>query len=196
MSRYAVIDFETSGLMPEQGGRALEVAAVIVEDGRIAGAWASLMNPGVHVPPFITALTGITSAMVRAAPPPGQVMAEVAEFVGDATLVAHNAAFDRKFWQHELARIGRDACTDFLCTVLIARRLYPAAPDHKLATLVDFHNLPVDGLHHRALADARMTAHLLLRMQRDLEGLYAEADATFLHKYQRTAKALVRSCPP
>lgn len=197
MTRYAILDFETNGLMPGAGGRALEVAAVIVEDGRIAERWASLMNPGVHVPGFITALTGITPAMVRAAPPPDEVMAGVADFVGATPLVAHNASFDRRFWQDELARIGRDPATDFLCTVLIARRLYPWAPNHKLATLVDLHRLPIDGRHHRALADAAMTAHLFLRMQQDLAALYAgeAVDAAFLRRYQATVKAKVRGVP-
>lgn len=197
MTRYAVIDFETNGLMPEQGGRALEVAAVIVEDGHITASWQSLMNPGGRVPGFITALTGITSAMISAAPPPAQVMAGIADFVGDATLVAHNASFDRRFWQHELARIGRAATHDFLCTVLLSRRLYPWAPNHKLATLVDLHAIPVDGRHHRALADAAMTAHLFLRMQQDLAVLYrgAEAEPGFLARYQKTGRTLVKAMP-
>lgn len=194
MTRYAVIDFETNGLMPEQGGRALEVAAVIVQDGGIVDSWQSLMNPGVYVPSFITALTGITAAMVREAPPPEQVMAGIADFVGDATLVAHNASFDRRFWQHELGRLDRASAHDFLCTVLLSRRLYQWAPNHKLATLVDLHDIPVDGRHHRALADASMTAHLFLRMQRDLAALYADeaVEVDFLQRYQKTAKAQVR----
>lgn len=202
MHRYAVIDFETNGLMPDSGGRALEVAAVLVEQDanglhRIVDSWASLMNPGVYVPPFITSLTGITSAMVRTAPAPGKVMAEIHEFVGDATLVAHNASFDKKFWQHELARIGLKPRSDFLCTVLIARRLYPWAPNHKLATLVDLHNIQIEGRHHRALADADMTAKLLLQMQADLAALYAgqaepASGPDFLAQYQKTAKALVK----
>lgn len=197
MSRYAVIDFETNGLMPGQGGRALEVAAVLVEDGRIVDSWQSLMNPGVAVPAFITALTGITPAMVRQAPPPAEVMAGIADFVGDAIPVAHNASFDRKFWQYELERIGRAAVQDFLCTVLISRRLYPWAPNHKLGTLVDVHGLPDDGRHHRALADASMTAHLFLLMQQDLAALYADEalGPAFLQGYQRTPKAKVRGVP-
>lgn len=202
MHRYAVIDFETNGLMPEGGGRALEVAAVLVEPDasgvhRIVDSWASLMNPGVHVPPFITSLTGITSAMIRTAPAPGKVMAEIHEFVGDATLVAHNASFDRKFWQHELARIGLKPRSDFLCTVLIARRLYPWAPNHKLATLVDLHNIQVEGRHHRALADADMTAKLFMQMQSDLACLYAGhagpvSAPDFLAHYQKTARTQVK----
>ncbi|MES2719837.1 MAG: 3'-5' exonuclease [Pseudomonadota bacterium] len=197
MSRYAVLDFETNGLMPDQGGRALEVAAVLLQDGRIVGSWQSLMNPGVRVPGFITSLTGITPAMIRTAPSPELVMAEVAEFVGDAIIVAHNASFDRKFWQHELSRIGLAHQHEFLCTVLIARRLYPWASNHKLATLVDLHNIPVDGRHHRALADASMTAHLFLRMQADLAELYqgAEAAPGFLNTYQKTVKTQLKSAP-
>lgn len=195
MSRYAVLDFETNGLMPEAGGRALEVAAVMVEDGVIVDSWQSLMNPGVRVPRFITELTGISPLMVRMAPSPAEVMAGVARFVGDATLVAHNASFDRKFWQYELGLIGAACQHDFLCTVLLARRLYPWSPNHKLATLVDLHNIPVEGRHHRALADASMTAHLFLKMQRDLAQLYEGevADTDFLLKYQKMAKAQVRA---
>ncbi len=200
MPRYAVIDFETNGLMPGQGGRALEVAAVLVENGRITDSYASLMNPGVPVPAFITGLTGITSAMVSEAPRPAKVMADIHDFVGDATLVAHNASFDRRFWQHELALMGRVASADFLCTVLIARRLYPWAPNHRLATLVDLHRIPVQGRHHRALADADMTARLLLQMHADLALLYADdaqaarvAMPDFLAHYQKTARHKLRS---
>ncbi|WP_068858175.1 3'-5' exonuclease [Perlucidibaca aquatica] len=197
MTRYAVIDFETNGLMPDQGGRALEVAAVLLQDGQIVDSWQSLMNPGVRVPRFITSLTGITPMMIRGAPAPERVMAEIAEFVGDAILVAHNASFDRKFWQHELSRIDLAHQHEFLCTVLIARRLYPWASNHKLATLVDLHNIPVDGRHHRALADASMTAHLFLRMQADLAALYqgAETKPGFLNTYQKTVKTQLKSAP-
>ena len=196
-SRYAIIDFETNGLMPEAGGRALEVAAVMVENGIIVDSWQSLMNPGVRVPRFITELTGISPLMVRMAPPPAEVMAGVARFVGDATLVSHNASFDRRFWQYELGLINVPSAHEFLCTVLLARRLYPWSPNHNLATLVDVHRIPVEGRHHRALADASMTAHLFLKMQQDLAGLYRDEamDLPFLLKYQKTAKAQLKSVP-
>lgn len=198
MARYAVIDFETNGQMPGHGGRALEVAAVIVEDGVIVDQFASLMNPGGRVPGFITALTGITPAMVRKAPPPDEVMQAMREFVGTSTPVAHNASFDRRFWEYELDLCGTPCQRDFLCTVLIGRRLYPWAPNHKLATLVALHRIPIEGQYHRALADAAMTAHLFMKMQHDLTMLYPEEPQAedFLRRYQRTGKALVRSAPP
>ena len=193
MSVIAVIDFETSGLMPEAGGRATEVAVVLTEAGRIVDRFQSLMNAGVRIPPFITQLTGISNAMVSAAPPADQVMREAARFVGSLPLVAHNASFDRKFWQAELGRIGLEAAQPFACTVLLSRRLYPLAPNHKLGTLADFHALPRSGRAHRALSDAEVTAELLLRMQADLRERHriAAPDHDFLQALQQCGKATV-----
>lgn len=98
MEPIAVIDFETTGMSPGHTCRATEIAAVIVEDGRIVARYQNLMNSGAYVPPFIESLTGISNAMLRKAPPAAEVMAEVAEFVGRTPLVAHNASFDQKFW--------------------------------------------------------------------------------------------------
>lgn len=197
MSRYAVIDFETTGLSPLQGDRALEIAAVIVENGEVQESWQSLMNPGIPVPTFITQLTGISQAMVRDAPPPKQVMAEVAEFVRGATLVAHNASFDKKFWEHELARIRIRQQPSFLCTLLIARRLYPWADNHRLQTLVELHNIQPEGEYHRALADATVTAHLFIQMKKDLAALHEnkKPDVAFMEQYQKLNKAQVKGMP-
>jgi len=168
METIAVIDFETTGISPEGGARATEIAAVLVRDGRIVDRYQSLMNAGAWVPPFIEALTGISNAMVRAAPPAAKVMREVADFVGGHPMAAHNASFDRKFWDAELARAGRARTQEFACTMLLARRLFPQAPNHKLGTLVEFARLPVAGRYHRALADAEMAASLLVRLEEEL----------------------------
>jgi DNA polymerase-3 subunit epsilon len=176
METIAVIDFETNGLGATQGGRATEIAAVLVEDGRIVGRFQSLMNSGTWVPPFITQLTGITNEMLQAAPPARAVMHEVARFTKGCPLVAHNAAFDRGFWQAELARAEceADAAHAFACTMLLSRRLYPDAENHKLGTLARLHALPSAGRAHRALADAEVTAHLLTRLQHDVAQRFAE----------------------
>ncbi len=135
MERIAVIDFETTGISPGTGCRATEVAVVMLEGGRIVERYQSLMNAGVPVPAFVAGLTGITTAMLRSAPPVDKVMNEVAEFVGGTPLLAHNAAFDQKFWDFELSRIGRSRSQPFACSLLLSRRLLPAAPNHKLGTL-------------------------------------------------------------
>jgi len=190
-SRIAVIDFETTGSSPGQGARATEVAIVLLEGGRVVDEFQSLMNAGVRVPPFITQLTGITNAMVEQAPPAAEVMARAHRFVGTTPLVAHNAPFDRGFWQAELARAGCDAAHPFACTVRLSRRLFPEAPNHQLGTLARFHQIPSAGRAHRALADAQVTAALLLRMQQSLAERWGVADAGhgFLLALQACAKA-------
>lgn len=193
MSSIAVIDFETTGLSPAMGDRATEVAIVLVENGRVVDRFQSLMNAGVHIPAFITSLTGISNAMLATAPSAASVMAEASRFVGSTPMVAHNAAFDRKFWVAELARAGLDAPQPFACTLLVSRRLYPQVPNHKLGSLVDYHRLPRTGAAHRALADAEMAAHLLGQIQHDLRCRHrvASADHTLLMALQRCAKPAV-----
>ena len=168
----AVIDFETTGMVPAQGARATEVAIVLLEGTQVVDRFASLMQTGAWIPPFIEELTGISNAMVAAAPPAEAVMREAARFVGNAPMVAHNAAFDSKFWQSELQHAGVQATQPFACTVLLSRRVYPDAPSHKLGNLIDHLGLPRTGRAHRALADAEMAAALLARMQHDLGQRY------------------------
>ena len=176
MEPIAVIDFETTGMSPGHTCRATEIAAVIVEDGRIVARYQNLMNSGAYVPPFIESLTGISNAMLRKAPPAAEVMAEVAEFVGRTPLVAHNASFDQKFWDAELGLIQRQRVQDFACSMLLARRLLPQAPNHKLGTLNSWAQLPHTGQAHRAMADAEMAANLMLFMVAQLRERHAIRD--------------------
>jgi DNA polymerase-3 subunit epsilon len=168
----AVIDFETTGLSPTMGDRATEVAIVMMEGDQVVDRFQSLMNAGVRISSFIEAYTGISNAMITAAPRADAVMTEAARFVGDAPLVAHNASFDKRFWAAELGRLGLAAQQPFACTMLLSRRLYPQAPNHKLGSLVDFHGLPRGGRAHRAMADAEMAAHLLMQIRHDLRARF------------------------
>lgn len=166
----AVIDFETTGSSPNQGARATEIAAVLVEGDRIADQYQSLMYSGAWVPPFIEQLTGITNEMLADAPPAEQVMGEVMRFTSGYPLVAHNAAFDRAFWVAEAQRAGlaEQVGGPFACTVRLSRRLFPQAPNHRLGTLASYCQLPDSGRAHRALADARTAALLLIRLRQEL----------------------------
>ncbi|WP_009522348.1 3'-5' exonuclease [Imbroritus primus] len=193
METVAVLDFETTGLSPGMGDRATEIAVTLVRDGHIVDRYQSLMNAGKRIPAAITALTGITNAMIDAAPPAATVMREAARFVGDCPVVAHNAAFDRKFWQAELARVDMHAPQRFACTLLVSRRLFPHAPDHKLGTLIRLLDLPQAGRAHRALADAEMASHLWVRMQEEICQTYRmpRADFDLLAQIQATSRAHV-----
>jgi DNA polymerase-3 subunit epsilon len=169
MSIYAVIDFETTGLSPALGARPTEVAIVLIVEGKIIDRFQSLMNPGVSIPRDIQVLTGITNEMVRKAPRVETVMRDAVQFVGTHPIVAHNAAFDSKFWDAELRRINGRRKQEFACSMLLARRVFPEAPNHKLGTLVRTLGLPATGRYHRALADAEATAYLLLHIQQELQ---------------------------
>jgi DNA polymerase-3 subunit epsilon len=198
MQTLAVIDFETTGSSPAQGARATEIAAVLVQGGRIVGRFQSLMNSGAWVPPFIQQLTGISNEMLADAPPADLVMRQVMDFTAGCPLVAHNAPFDRGFWRAEADRAGctPDPAHSFACTVRLSRRLYPQAPNHRLGTLAAWLNLPDNGRAHRALADATTTAQLLLRLQGDLEQRLqgAAVPHALLCDLQATASAQVERC--
>lgn len=196
MNVVAVIDFETTGLSPAMGDRATEVAVVIVDNGKIVDRYQSLMNAGVPIPHFVESLTGISSAMIRKSPPIAEVMIALAAFIGTVPLVAHNAAFDKKFLDAEWSRVKHQRKQEFVCSMLLARRIYPAAPDHKLATLVSHLKLPSAIRHHRALADAEMTAYLWLRMVADIKNKYglSAVPHEFLCKLQKVSKAQVGNC--
>ncbi len=188
-----VLDFETTGLSPDQGDRAIEIGAVRISGGVIGERFQALMNPGCRINGFIENYTGISNAMLASAAPVEVVMAEFARFIGNDNLVAHNASFDRRFLDAELQHIGISCQGQFACSMLAARRLYPDAPNHKLGTLVRFKDLPTDGTYHRALADAEMTAHLWLAMLSDIKQQYPVHDLSFtlMQKLTRTAKQAV-----
>jgi DNA polymerase III subunit epsilon len=168
LTAVAVIDFETTGLSPGMGDRATEIAVVLMEGEQVVDRFQSLMNAGVRISAFIEAYTGISNAMIATAPPAESVMADASRFVGRRPMVAHNASFDRRFWQAELERCDRPADEPFACTMLLSRRLYPQAPNYRLGSLAQFHALPASGRAHRAMADAETAAYLLGRIRSDL----------------------------
>ena len=195
MSLIAVIDFETTGLSPTMGDRATEVAIVLLDGDKVVDRYQSLMNAGRYIPSFVEALTGISNAMIASAPPAERVMLDASRFVGKAPMLAHNASFDRRFWEAELAMAGELATHSFACTLLVSRRLYPELRSHKLGVLVDHHSLPRAGRAHRAMADAEMAASLLGHIQQDLRTRHGvqRPDHAMLMALQRCPKPAVKT---
>ncbi|NTW62720.1 MAG: 3'-5' exonuclease [Chlorobiaceae bacterium] len=159
-----VLDFETTGLSPEYGDRAIEIGAVLVEHGCIVERFQKLMNPGFRISPFIESYTGITNAMLKGQPCCEEVMAEFSEFIAGHNIVAHNVSFDKRFLDFELKRAKLAYEGSCCCSLLVSRRIYQDSPNHKLQTLVSHAGIPETGMFHRALADAEMTAHLWMSM--------------------------------
>ncbi|MCL2459051.1 MAG: 3'-5' exonuclease [Desulfobulbus sp.] len=174
-----VLDFETTGHSPAFGDRPIEVGAVRIENNMMVDRFQALMNPGFTISRFIESLTGISNHLVATSPDCEEVMAQFADWIGDTPLVAHNARFDSKFLDAELARIGRERTNPMACTVLASRRLYPEALNHKLATLVRHLDIFTTGIFHRALADAEMTGRLWIAMTDLLRDRYQLKEAPF-----------------
>ncbi len=188
-----VLDFETTGLSPAHGDRAIEIGAVLVEEGKVTDRFQQLMNPGMRINSFIENYTGITNSMLWDAPPCAEVMGDFVRFIDGHNLVAHNAAFDRRFLDAELCHINKSYSGEFACSMLVARRVYQDASNHKLGSLIEHTNIATDGVFHRALADSEMTARLWLKMIEDLSDRYSLQDVPFtlMQKLSRTAKGSV-----
>lgn len=188
-----VLDFETTGLSPDMGDRAIEIGAVLIEDGIITDRFQQLMNPGRRISAFIESYTGISNSMLSDALPCETVMNDFADFIGSHNLLAHNASFDQRFLDAELKRIGRNYSGEMICSLLASRRVFQDAPNHKLGTLVQHTNIPVDGAFHRALFDAEMTAKVWLSMLENIESRYQIFDLPFslLKKLTKTPKKSV-----
>jgi DNA polymerase III subunit epsilon len=185
-----VLDFETTGLSPNYGDRAIEIGAVRIDNGVATERFQALMNPGKPIDSFIEDYTGITNQMLKKALPCNEVMEQFADFIDGYNLVAHNASFDKRFLDAELGKISRGYSGQFACSMLMARRVYQSAPNHQLSTLVNYTNIQSDGSFHRALYDAEMTAKLWLVMIGDVTHKNSRNSFSFLQAQQltRTAK--------
>ncbi len=167
-----VLDFETTGLSPDYGDRAIEIGAVCIKNGKVIDRFQELMNPGRRIDSFIEGYTGITNDMLKKAPTCKEVMHQFADFIDGYNLVAHNASFDKRFLDAELKKISRSYSGKFVCSMLMARRIYQNAPDHKLGTLISYANIPSEGIFHRALFDSEMTTKLWLAMLDEISQQY------------------------
>lgn len=159
---FLIVDLETTGGAPADDA-ITEIGAVKVRGGEQLGEFATLVDPGMPIPPFITVLTGITQAMLLKAPTMQSVLPAFLEFARGCVIVAHNAPFDVGFLRAACAAQGY-AWPSFpvVDTADLARRVLTRdeVPNCKLATLARFFRSPTEPVH-RALADARATVDVL-----------------------------------
>jgi DNA polymerase III epsilon subunit family exonuclease len=158
---FVAVDVETTGGSPASHSLT-EVAAARYRGGELLGTYQTFVRPDERIPPFITALTGISDAMVADAPKVGEMLPSFLEFVGGAVLVGHNIRFDRSFLDHALEATGRDRLPNpSVDTLALARRLVrDMVPNCKLGTLAHILGLPHQP-SHRALTDVLATGDLL-----------------------------------
>jgi len=157
-----VVDVETTGWLTDAAS-ITEIGAVRLSPGQPRAEFSALVHPGVPIPADITALTGITDAMVAAAPAISEVLPAFLDFARGAAIVAHNAEFDVSFLAAACERCDiewpRPTVID---TAVLSRMLLSPfeVADHKLGTLSCHFGAPAWPAH-RALADARATAAVL-----------------------------------
>lgn len=190
-----ILDFETTGLSPDQGDRAIEIGAVRIKNGEITERFQELMNPGRRISPFIEDYTGITNSMLSNAAPCAEVMARFVDFIGTDNLIAHNASFDKRFLDAELTRITKTYSGHFSCSLLLARRIFQQAPSYSLSRLVQHLNINSNGDFHRALFDSEMTTKLWLAMLKEIQQKHqlATIPFTLIERLVKTPKKSVNN---
>jgi ATP-dependent DNA helicase DinG len=162
---FVVIDLETTGFRPDFD-EIIEFAAVHVRDGDIVSEMSTLVRPKRSIPMVVSDLTGIDDAMVRDAPSLADALRTFMDFIGPYNIAGHNVAFDLKF-----VETACDACffpqqptSLSLDSLALARIVLPRQGEYGLGALTKSLSLEHDD-KHRALADARATAHLLYALR-------------------------------
>lgn len=162
MGRFVVVDLETTGHTPKKGDRIIEVGMVTIEDGVIVDQYSSFVNPEQPIPSFITQLTGIRDEDVQGAPLFSEIVDEIVSRCEGAYFVAHHVQFDLGFLNHAIQEAtGNKLNLRVLDTVELGRIFMPQSPGYKLSQLAEHLDVTHDD-PHRALADAYVTAEILL----------------------------------
>jgi DNA polymerase III subunit epsilon len=155
---YAIVDIETTGGSAANSG--ITEIAIHVHDGeRVIQHFTTLINPERFVPHFITALTGISNAMVASAPTFKEMASTIFNLLSENIFVAHNVNFDYSFIFHQLKLCGYELKVSKLCTVRLARKAIPGLPSYSLGKLCKSLNINIDD-RHRADGDAAATVIL------------------------------------
>jgi DNA polymerase-3 subunit epsilon len=165
--REIVLDTETTGLDPLGGDRLIEIGCIELDNrfptGRI---FHKYLNPDRSVPASAVAIHGITDEDLKDKPRFADICQELIEFIGEAPLVAHNAAFDLGFLNAELERcgrtlIGRERLVD---TLLLARRRNPAGPNSLDQLCIRYGVDLSRRIKHGALLDAELLSEVYVEL--------------------------------
>ncbi|RKR82737.1 DNA polymerase-3 subunit epsilon [Mucilaginibacter gracilis] len=166
---YAIVDIETTGGHASAHG-ITEIAIVIHNGSIIVDRFETLVNPGVPIPAYIQALTGINDSMVKNAPAFSQIAQHVYEILQPCTFIAHNVNFDYSFVRHHLLSAGFDLQCPKLCTVRLGHKIFPGLPSYSLGKFCRLMGIDNDA-RHRAMGDAQATAQLFsLMLLNDKDG--------------------------
>jgi DNA polymerase-3 subunit alpha (Gram-positive type) len=158
---YTVFDLETTGLNGHSN-EIIEIGAIKLSGSRIVDKYSAFVKPERKIPKKITELTGISSDMVENAQSIEEVLPKFLEFIGDSTLVAHNAPFDMSFIVRETKRIlNKEINNPVIDTLRMARDVLPNIKSYGLKVLTKHLGVALES-HHRAVDDSQATANMFL----------------------------------
>ncbi|MFN8292055.1 MAG: exonuclease domain-containing protein [Chitinophagaceae bacterium] len=160
---YAIVDIETTGAYAAANG-ITEISIQLSDGTSVTGQYNTLINPGQPIPPYITAMTGITNQMVEQAPRFEEVAENIYRLLHDRIFIAHNVSFDYSFVKSHLQEAGFELNTKKLCTVRLSRKIFPGLASYSLGKLSHSLGIVITD-RHRAGGDAEATAkifHLLV----------------------------------
>lgn len=162
---FSVFDTETTGLSPSEGDEIIQIGAVRIVNGRLLRqeVFDQLVDPGKPLKPEGIRIHGITEDMVRGQPRIDVVLPAFHEFCADTVLVAHNAAFDMRFFQMQENSLNVRFTQPVLDTLLLSTVVHPNQESHKLEVIAERMGVRVIG-RHTALGDAFVTGEVFLKM--------------------------------
>ncbi len=163
MAREIVLDTETTGLDPRTGHRLIEIACVELDDLTPTGRhFHSYVDPQRPIDPDAERVHGLSTAFLVGKPrfADGEVVDAFLAFIGEAPLIAHNAAFDRGFVDHELMLAGRPTLSPerWIDTLPLAQKRFPGLHNSLDALCKRFTISLSEREKHGALVDARLLA--------------------------------------
>lgn len=167
MAREIVLDTETTGLDPRTGDRLVEIACIEIEDFLPTGrSFHRYINPERDMPPEAEKVHGLSAAFLADKPRFAEVCHDFLEFVGEARIVAHNAAFDRGFVNWELQTAGLQVLDEprWADTLAMAQKRFPGMYNSLDALCKRFKISLADREKHGALIDARLLAAVYLEL--------------------------------
>ncbi|WP_136483061.1 exonuclease domain-containing protein [Cognatitamlana onchidii] len=152
---YTIIDVETTGV----SNKLTEISMFKYDGTQVIDEYTALIDPGILIPEYITALTGIDNGMVAHAPTFSEIAKDILTFTENCIFVAHNVNFDYNAIRNEFKAVGIYFNRKKLCTIRLARKLIPGHKSYSLGKLCKALNIPIVG-RHRARGDAEATVIL------------------------------------
>lgn len=162
-----VLDTETTGMDPSTGDRIIEIGAVELINHIPSGKTLQIyINPERDIPAEATAVHGITDEFVKDKPVFAEVYTEFLDFIKGGKLIIHNAEFDMKFLNAELAKVGHKALSwgTVVDTLAIARKKFPGSPANLDALCRRFGIDNSNRTYHGALLDSELLAEVYLEL--------------------------------